>query len=172
MLREQRRVQKRQIESRAEMTVIVRTIIRSLRPIILVFGAYIVTYGHLTPGGGFQGGMILVGAIMSFYLAYGYRIVRRFNEEDLDLAEHIGALTYVFTGLLGVFAGFSFLNNVLRGGAPGSLLSGGIVLILNFVVGFKVAAGTMLVLLILLESLQKGDSRIRISRPTSEYPKV
>lgn len=152
-----RRTVRRQIERQAEMTVMVRTIIRGLLPVLLVFGAYIVTYGHLTPGGGFQGGMIIVGTVMSFYLAYGYNIMRRFREEDLDLAEHIGALSYLFTGLLGVALGTLFLTNVIRGGEPGSLLSGGIILVLNFVVGLKVASGTLLVLLILLESLQKGE---------------
>jgi energy-converting hydrogenase B subunit I len=154
-----RRARKQQIESQAEMTVMVRTIIRSLLPLVAVFGMYILTYGHLTPGGGFQGGMIIVGAVMSFYVAYGYNIMRRFQEEELALAEHIGALSYILVGLLGIFAGGTFLNNVLRGGEPGSLLSGGIIPILNWVVGFKVAAGTLLVLLILLESLQKGNLR-------------
>jgi multicomponent Na+:H+ antiporter subunit B len=141
------------------MTLMVRIIIRSLIPIILVFGAYIITYGHLTPGGGFQGGMIIVGAVMSFYLAYGYNMMRRFEEDDLDLSEHIGALSYLLIGLIGLFAGVSFLSNILRGGAPGSLFSGGIILALNFVVGFKVAAGTLLVLLILLQVLQKGTPK-------------
>jgi hypothetical protein len=49
------------------------------------------------------------------------------------------------------------LNNALRGGIPGTFLSGGIIFLLNFIVGFKVAAGTLLVLLILLKSLQKGN---------------
>jgi multicomponent Na+:H+ antiporter subunit B len=138
------------------MTVMVRIIIRSLLPLVLVFGAYILTYGHLTPGGGFQGGMILVGAVMSFYLAYGYNVVRRFEDEALDLAEHIGALLYLLVGLVGLAAGAAFLSNVIKGGEPGSLLSGGIILVLNFVVGFKVAAGTLIVLLILLEALRKG----------------
>jgi multicomponent Na+:H+ antiporter subunit B len=153
--RRQRR-QRQMTEAQAEMTVMVRTIIRALLPIALVFGAYIVTYGHLTPGGGFQGGMILVGAVISFYLAYGYEIVRRFNDEDLDRAEHAGALLYVLIGLVGLAVGGVFLANVFRGGAPGSLLSGGIVPLLNLVVGFKVAAGTLIVLLILLEALRKG----------------
>jgi multicomponent Na+:H+ antiporter subunit B len=73
------------------------------------------------------------------------------------LLEHIGALGYLFTGLLGIFGGTLFLTNVIKGGAPGSLLSGGIILVLNFVVGLKVASGTLLVLLVLLESLQKGE---------------
>lgn len=153
--RRQRR-QRRIIESRAEMTVMVRTIIRALLPVVLVFGAYILTYGHLTPGGGFQGGMILVGALMSFYLAYGYEIVRRFNDEDLDRIEHVGALLYVLIGLVGLALGGVFLANVFRGGVPGTLFSGGTVPLLNFVVGFKVAAGTLIVLLILLEALRKG----------------
>lgn len=152
-----RRVRQRQIERQTEMTVMVRTIIRRTLPALLAFGVYIVTYGHLTPGGGFQGGMIIVGTVMSFYLAYGYNIVRQFREEDLDLLEHIGALSYLIVGLLGVFAGGAFLSNVLRGGAQGSLLSGGIIFVLNFVVGLKVAAGSLLVLLILLKGLQKGN---------------
>ena len=89
------------IEQQAEMTIIVRTLIRALLPLLLVFGFYIISYGHLTPGGGFQGGMIVVGAVMSFYLAYGYNIVRRFHEEDLDIAEHLLALTYILIGLIG-----------------------------------------------------------------------
>jgi multicomponent Na+:H+ antiporter subunit B len=152
-----KRTRTAEVEQRAEMTVIVRTLIRALLPLLLVFGTYIISYGHLTPGGGFQGGMIIVGAVMSFYLAYGYSIVRRFHEEELDVAEHIGALIYILVGLIGIFAGLSFLNNVIRGGTPGSFLSGGIIFLLNFTVGFKVAAGTLLVLLILLKSLQKGN---------------
>jgi multicomponent Na+:H+ antiporter subunit B len=152
-----RRVRRRHIESRAEMTVIIRTIIRALLPVVLVFGVYLITYGHLTPGGGFQGGMALVGAVMSFYLAYGYEILRRFPHEELDLVEHSGALAYLVVGLLGVFAGTLYLGNVIKGGTPGSLFSGGIVFLLNLIVGVKVAAGTLLVLLILLGALQKGE---------------
>jgi multicomponent Na+:H+ antiporter subunit B len=154
---ERQRLRRQRTESRAEMTVMVRTIIRAVLPIALVFGAYIVTYGHLTPGGGFQGGMILVGAVMSFYVAYGYDVVRRFRDEALDVAEHIGALLYVLVGIVGLALGGVFLANVIRGGPPGGLLSGGIVPLLNFVVGFKVAAGTLIVLVILIEALRKGD---------------
>ncbi len=151
-----RRRRERQLEWRAEMTVIVRTLIRFLLPLVLVFGAYIISYGHLTPGGGFQGGMILVGAVMSVYLAYGYDSIRRIDDEDLDLAEHLGALLYVVVGLVGVGLGGAFLTNVFPTGHLGALFSGGIVFVLNLAVGFKVAAGTLIVLLILLEALRKG----------------
>lgn len=152
-----RRVKRRYTESRAEMTVIVRTIIRVLLPIVLVFCAYNLTYGHLTPGGAFQGGIALVGAVMSFYLAYGYEMVRGFLHEDLDVIEHITALAYLVIGLLGLVAGAHFLSNVFKGGTPGNLISSGVVFLLNLVVGILVAAGTLLVLLILVGSLQKGE---------------
>ena len=151
------RLRRQRTETRAEMTVMVRTLIRALLPIALLYGAYIITYGHLTPGGGFQGGLILVGAVVSFYLAYGYDVMRRFGDEELDVAEHIGALLYVVVGIVGLLLGATFLANVFRGGVPGTLISGGIVPVLNFVVAFKVAAGTLIVLVILIEALRKGD---------------
>jgi len=155
----ERRVKRRHTESRAEMTVIVRTIIRSLLPVVLIFGVYIVTYGHLTPGGGFQGGIAIVGAAMSFYLAYGYGRVRGILHEDLDLITQAGALLYLLIGLIGLIIGTSLFENVLGSGIRGSLFSGGVVFLLNLVVGAKVATGTLLVMLILLAALQKGEPR-------------
>ena len=143
-------------QSSEELSVLVRTIIRSLLPIVMIFGLYIISYGHLTPGGGFQGGIILVGAIISFYLAYGYNILLRFSELELELVEAGAILIFMFFGLLGLF-GHNFLDNLLRGGIPGSLLSGGFIPILNITVGIKVAAGTLLVIVVLLETLRKGE---------------
>lgn len=154
-----RRVRRRHVEAKAEMTVIVRTTIRTLLPIILVFGTYIVTYGHLTPGGGFQGGIAFVGAVMAFYLAFGYGAVRSFLHEDLDFIEHIGTLLYLLIGLLGLIVGIGFFDNILRGGEPGTLFSSGIVFLFNLIVGVTVVAGSLLVLLILLAALQKGEAR-------------
>ncbi len=138
------------------MSVLVRTIARSLLPIVTIFALYIISYGHLTPGGGFQGGMILVGAVMTFYLAYGYSVLRRYPDHTLELVESGAILVFLFIGLIGLFGG-SFLDNLLKGGLRGTLLSGGNVPILNFVVGLKVASGTLFVVVILLEALRKGE---------------
>ena len=157
-LSNQRRPNRRRRPSEPEeMSVLVRIIVRSLLPIALIFALYIVSYGHLTPGGGFQGGIILVGAAMSIYLAYGYDIVRRLDDETLELAEHVGILIYLLVGLLGVFAGGSFLSNLFDDGLPGTLASGGIIPLLNVAVGFKVAAGALFVLVVLLQALKKGE---------------
>jgi len=138
------------------MSVLVRTIVRSLLPIVLLFGFYIVSYGHLSPGGGFQGGMILVGAVITFYLAYGYNILHRFSHRTLELIEAGAILLFLAIGLVGLF-GRGFLTNWLPAGIAGSLLSAGIVPVLNFTVGLKVAAGTLLVIVVLLETLRKGE---------------
>ncbi len=139
-----------------EMSVLVRIITRSLLPVVTIFALYIISYGHLSPGGGFQGGMILVGAVMTFYLAYGYITLRRFRDQTLELVEAGAILMFLIIGLIGLFGG-SFLDNLLKGGLSGTLLSGGFIPILNIIVGLKVASGTLFVVVILLESLRKGE---------------
>lgn len=140
-----------------EMQLVVRATVRLLLPFILVFAMYIVSYGHLTPGGGFQGGMILVGGAMAFYLAHGYIFLRRFDQESLDLAEHAGILAFLFTGLMGLVFARTFLENILPRGQITSLLSAGTVPLLNAAVAFKVASGTLIVLLILVQALKRDE---------------
>jgi multicomponent Na+:H+ antiporter subunit B len=139
-----------------ELSVLVRTIVRAVLPIALLFGFYIISYGHLSPGGGFQGGMILVGAVVAFYLAYGYNILQRFHHSTLELVEAGAILLFLVIGLFGLF-GRGFLDNLLPDGIAGNLLSGGFLPILNFAVGLKVAAGTLFVVIVLLETLRKGE---------------
>lgn len=144
-------------EEREEMTVVVRTITRFLLPFTVVFGLYLVAYGHLSPGGGFQGGIVLAGAVMTLYIAFGYNAAHLFDEQQLDDAEHWGALGYLAVGLLGIAVGGLFLQNVLPTGVPGTFLSGGILPILSGVVGLKVASGTLLVIMALLDALKRGE---------------
>ncbi len=136
--------------------MLVRVIVRALLPLLLLFGFYIISYGHLSPGGGFQGGMILAGAVVTFYLAFGYQILERFSHLTLELVEAAAILLFFAVGLVGLF-GRGFLDNLLPSGIPGNLLSGGFVPVLNFVVGLKVAAGTLLIIVVLLETLRKGE---------------
>ncbi len=46
------------------MSMIVKTVTRWLKGPILLFGIYIVLYGHITPGGGFGGGVIIASAFI------------------------------------------------------------------------------------------------------------
>ncbi len=109
-----------------------------LFPIIILFGIYIIVHGHLSPGGGFQGGVVIASAFLMKFLAYGdaYELDHRI----LSLFEALSGVGFVVLGILGLLAGGLFLGNVLPLGTLGTLLSGGIIPLLYLFVGLKVAA--------------------------------
>jgi multicomponent Na+:H+ antiporter subunit B len=134
-----------------------------LGPIVL-FGIYVTAHGHLTPGGGFQGGVVLATGALLVYLSGEYVTMRRVRPDALlDLAESSGAASYVAVGLLGLVAGGVFLANTLPLGQPGTLLSAGMIPLINLAVGLEVAAGFTLLLSEFLEQTLvlrgKGGSR-------------
>jgi multicomponent Na+:H+ antiporter subunit B len=119
---------------------------------VVLFGLYLVVHGHLTPGGGFQGGVVLATAALLVWLSGEYVTLRRVSPELVgDLAESVGAATYVVIGLLGVAAGATFLANVLPLGQPGALLSAGTIPPINAAVGLEVAGGFVLLVYEFLE---------------------
>jgi multicomponent Na+:H+ antiporter subunit B len=113
--------------------------------VILVFGIYMTLHGHLTPGGGFQGGAILASGFLLVFLGENYQLWRRMTPPALlDVVKAISAATYVAVGVLGLLAGGAFLENVLPLGTRGSLASGGTIPLLNAAAGVGVAAGLAL----------------------------
>jgi multicomponent Na+:H+ antiporter subunit B len=110
---------------------------RLLFPLILVFGAYIFIHGHLTPGGGFQGGAIIASGYLLIYLGCRERRISRITS---NLAESLGGLTFVVTGLLGLVFGSYFLLNFLPKGTANALFSAGIIPIIYIAIGFKVGS--------------------------------
>jgi multicomponent Na+:H+ antiporter subunit B len=119
---------------------------------VVLFGLYVVAHGHLSPGGGFQGGVVLATGALLVYLSGEYVTLRRVSPEVLlDQAEAAGAAGYVAVGLLGVAAGATFLANVLPLGQPGMLLSAGTIPVINLAVGLEVAGGFVLLLSEFLE---------------------
>jgi multicomponent Na+:H+ antiporter subunit B len=110
---------------------------RFLFPLILVFGTYIFIHGHLTPGGGFQGGAIIASGFLLIYL--GCR-EKRINRTASNLAESLGGLTFVVIGLLGLVFGGYFLLNFLPKGTANALFSAGVIPIIYIAIGFKVGS--------------------------------
>ncbi|HRR94271.1 MAG TPA: MnhB domain-containing protein, partial [Bacteroidales bacterium] len=53
------------------MTLIVKETTRLLAGLIFLYGIYIIIHGHLTPGGGFAGGVVVAGSFILLILAYG-----------------------------------------------------------------------------------------------------
>ena len=124
---------------------------RILAPIVLVLGIYVVAHGHLTPGGGFQGGVILAAALLVLYLATGRVTMCRLRPvETFEATEAIGALGFALIGIGGLLAGAAFLHDFLPLGSSG-LLTGGTIPLGNISVGLAVAGGVITVLSELLD---------------------
>jgi multicomponent Na+:H+ antiporter subunit B len=118
----------------------------------VVTGLYIVAHGHLTPGGGFQGGVVLATALLLVYLAGEYSFVRRAAPMSLvEVTEAVGGGGFAVIGLLGVISGVAYLENVLPLGDIGALNSAGTVPPINVAVGLEVAAGFVLIVVEFLE---------------------
>ncbi len=106
-------------------------------PAILVLGAYVFIHGHLTPGGGFQGGAIIATGFLLMMMAYkDYKV----SHGVLTWVESLAGITFAGIGIIGLIADKSFLENFLPIGNLNALFSGGIIPIIYIAVGFKVAA--------------------------------
>ena len=120
------------------MTVIVKTVTRLTVWIILLYGFYIIMHGHLTPGGGFAGGVILALALLNVMLAYGHKFTGEWlNIHSLEHVEAASALLFLIIGIIGIFAGGSFLINFMSHGKLFHILSAGTIPLLNLVIDRK-----------------------------------
>ena len=111
---------------------------RLLVPLIVLFGAYVFVNGHLTPGGGFQGGAIVASASLLLLLTDP---LRRFSHRLITRLESTSGLFFVGIGVLGVFLAGGFLDNrILPLGTFGALFSAGAIPVIYSLIGLKVGA--------------------------------
>ena len=90
------------------MSVIVKTVTRLTVGLILLYGIYIVLHGHLTPGGGFAGGVIIALSLVHLVLAFGKQTaLKRVSEPVMEAFESLGAVFFLALAVMG-FAGASF----------------------------------------------------------------
>jgi multicomponent Na+:H+ antiporter subunit B len=131
---------------------------------LLVLGVYIVTHGQLTPGGGFQGGVVLAAAVIIVFVAGGRVAMAPIRPTGAaEALEAIGAGGYVAIGIAGLIAGMRFLSNFLPLGTVGSLLSSGTITSLSTIVGLEVAGALTLIV------SEFVDQRLLVDRgPTSD----
>jgi len=124
-----------------------------LFPLVVLLGIYVFIHGHLTPGGGFQGGAIIATGFLLMLIAYQKYHV---GHSMLNWVESLAGITFVTIGLWGLLTGGTFLeNSFLPMGTLNSLISGGAIPIIYIAVGFKVAAELTGVLDILLNTKEK-----------------
>ncbi|MGE5945068.1 MAG: hydrogen gas-evolving membrane-bound hydrogenase subunit E [Betaproteobacteria bacterium] len=111
---------------------------RVLVPLILLLGVYVFVNGHLTPGGGFQGGAIVASGILLLLLADP---LRQFSHGLIAAIESVAGIAYVAIGVLGLVLAGGFLDNrILPLGTFGELASAGAIPLIYSLIGLKVGA--------------------------------
>jgi len=129
---------------------VVSSAVHLLTPLLFVVGFYIIFHGHLTPGGGFQGGVILA---MAFFLPYlvDYKPLQQ-EHQRLTLIESVAGGSFIVIGLFSLFSGQAFLQPFLGHGAFGNLWSAGTLPLLYIAVGLKVGSELSSLLINLLHA--------------------
>ena len=144
------------------MSKIVKTISSIAFPLSLIYGLYIIAHGHLTPGGGFQGGAIVASACAMILVAYGsVWTIRKIKEKHLSVLESLGAIGFIGLAFLGIIFGINvFFNNFLIhqniipifneiGKGLANINTAGVLPLMNFAVGLKVIAGLFAIVLVM-----------------------
>jgi len=136
-----------------KMSLVVRTVTNFLIVPIIVFGIYLVIHGHLTPGGGFQGGAVIASSTALLIIAYGSLGK---HKKDLSSMEALGLTMFILIALFGIGStmfynylagtGGIFGGVVPEGANAGFINTGGTVPLMNIFVGLEVAAALSLIL--------------------------
>ncbi len=127
------------------MSLVVRTTTKLMSPFLVAYAAYLMIYGQMSPGGGFQAGVILAVSVILLVVSHGYRSVKkRFRLKEVGAIEGISALGLVLIGITGIIFG-GFFYNFLRG-----YWSGGTIPFFNIGVGLKVGAAFVMVFYVML----------------------
>jgi len=132
-----------------EMSRIVKTVTNFVYCFIIIFGFYIIAHGHLTPGGGFQGGAVVGSAFALLLISYGSLNSGKFLKKDVfSFFENFGLILFIVLGFsgLGITFFYNFLansggwfgNTAVIGVNPGDMNTGGLIPLMNIAVGLEV----------------------------------
>ncbi len=143
-----------------QMSKIVRTITNLLYGFIIIFGFYVIVHGHLTPGGGFQGGAVAASAFALLLVSYGSLNIQKFLKKDLlSILESCGLTMFIVLAFLGL--GITFFYNFLANSGswfgdtaviginPGNINTGGVIPLMNIAVGLEVLSALGVIVLIM-----------------------
>jgi multicomponent Na+:H+ antiporter subunit B len=107
-------------------------------PLIFLFGAYVVMNGHISAGGGFQGGAVLASGAVLLVVAYPETVIA---QGALSITESLAGALYVLTGIFGLILAGGFLDSrFLPAGNIGDVFSAGAIPIISILLGIKVGA--------------------------------
>ena len=134
------------------MTIIVKKTTQLIAGLVFLYGIYIIVHGHLTPGGGFAGGVVIAGSFILLILAFGSDFLNLVKEESgSTLYENLAILVVLFLAVSGLLFGTRvFFLNWLPKGTVGQLVSAGMLPLYNIFVGIEVAASILTIFLALI----------------------
>ena len=148
-------VEGRAILPRADAMVLVS---RVMAPLVLLFGIYICIHATTTPGGGFQGGVIIATSLLLIFLGERYTGWRRLvRAQAFDWSEAGGALLFALVGFAPLAFGLPFASNILPFGELKSAWSGGTMFVDNIGVAFAVAGSFTLVFIEFMEETRRYE---------------
>ncbi|NQT46052.1 MAG: hypothetical protein HQ593_01060 [Candidatus Omnitrophica bacterium] len=160
------------------MTLIVKTVTRWVKGFIFLFGLYIILFGHLTPGGGFAGGVILACSYILLTLAYSKEVAHRsLSRAVASELDSVGALIFLSIALLGIYFGGGFFVNFIHRLSPGEpfrFLSAGIIPLCNVAIGIKVGSSLFMIFVILSAMrviVRKSDNGREIIDNRRKHPR-
>ncbi len=150
--------QQGKVQDKPTLGIAVRAMTIPAVVLTVVFGFYIGLHGALTPGGGFQAGVILASALLLVYLAENTDAFKRITSHTaVDLIEAIGAGAYALIGLAPLCLGLPLVTNWLPLGTSGDVFASGNIALISATVGVEVTAAFLLVLYTYLQEIVTGE---------------
>ena len=128
-------------------------------PLCFVYIFYIILHGHLSPGGGFQGGILAVATLLLVYLGHGYQETKRvFLPNSMRRLEGVALILYVALAMFGIAFGVQFCQNfAYANGDIGALISSGTISWMDEAVAFNVLTGSIVLSIGMLSVLYPQD---------------
>jgi multicomponent Na+:H+ antiporter subunit B len=146
------------VADRPRLSITIRAINVPVFVLTVVFGMYIGLHGQLTPGGGFQAGVILASAALLVYLAEDAEAFERISSHKaVEIIEAVGAGSYALIGIAPLVLGVPFLTNIIPLGKTGDVFSSGNIALISACVGVEVTAAFLLVMSTYLQEIIMGE---------------
>lgn len=143
------------------MTPIVKKITLLMAPAIFILGIYVVLTGHVSPGGGFAGGILIAGSLILLILAFGFQTIKQgVKRSSATAALSAGLFLFWALALTGLVRG-AFFKNILRGTSDSAshFFHGGMIPFYDIAIGIGVSAALFAIFTSFLIARERSRDR-------------